>query len=233
MNRRTAAIEALESRLGHVFADRGLLELALTHASVGGGGPHRPPDNERLEFLGDRVLGLAMAEALMEADGDADEGALAKRYAALVSGAACARVARSIGLGEALRMAGADSRRGAREQETLLADGCEALIAALHLELGFAGAARIVRRLWAPLLAEPLDPAAANPKSALQEWAAAAGREAPVYRLVSRTGPDHSPAFVVEVVVEGEPPAQGSGGSLQAAQKAGALALLERRREMS
>jgi ribonuclease-3 len=124
-------------------------------------------------------------------------------------------------------MAGGDSRRGARELDTPLADACEALIAALHIELGFDAAAAIVRRLWAPLLAEPIDPAAANPKSALQEWAALMSRAPPTYRLISRTGPDHSPWFVVEVLVEGEPPSQGTGGSLQAAQKAAALALLE------
>jgi ribonuclease-3 len=230
VDRRIAAIEALQDRIGHRFADPGLLQQALTHSSVGGGASRRPADNERLEFLGDRVLGLAMAQALMAADAEADAGDLAKRFATLVSRTACARVARSIGLGEALRVAGAESRRGAREQDTLLADACEALIAAVCLEAGFDGAAALVRRLWAPLLAEPVDPATANPKSALQEWAAAAGRAPPAYRLVSRTGPDHDPGFVVEVAVEGEPPAEGRGGSLQAAQKAAALALLERRR---
>ncbi len=226
-------MEALQAHIGHVFADQELLELALTHSSVGKGGPRRPADNERLEFLGDRVLGLAMAQALMEADLSADAGTLAKRYASLVSGVACARVARSIGLGDALRMAGGDSRRGGRDLDTPLADACEALIAALHVELGFDGAAAIVRRLWAPLLAEPLDPAAANPKSALQEWAASMNRDPPAYRLVSRTGPDHNPSFVVEVAVEGEPPAQGSGGSLQTAQKAAALALLEQAKALT
>ncbi len=220
-------MEALQVNIGHDFADKALLELALTHSSVGKGGPRRPPDNERLEFLGDRVLGLAMAQLLMESDPDADAGTLTKRFGSLVSGAACARVARSIGLGDALRMAGGDSRRGARELDTPLADACEALIAALHIELGFDRAAQIVRRLWAPLLAEPIDPAIANPKSALQEWAASMNREPPSYSLVSRTGPDHSPWFVVEVVVEGEPPTRGTGGSLQAAQKAAALALLD------
>jgi ribonuclease-3 len=229
MNRRTAAVEALQQTIGHRFVDQTLLETALTHSSVGRGGARRPPDNERLEFLGDRVLGLAIAHVLMESDPKADAGLLTKRYGALVSGAACARVARLIGLGDALRMDGGDSRQGGRDLDTPLADACEAVIAALYLEMGFDDAAAVVRRLWAPLLAEPIDPATADPKSALQEWAATIGRQPPSYRVVSRTGPDHSPSFVVEVLVDGEPPTQGSGGSLQAAQKAAALALLESR----
>jgi ribonuclease-3 len=230
MDRRTAGIQALQTRLGHVFEDRTLLELALTHASTGGGAVGRPANNERLEFLGDRVLGLTIAEALLESEADAAAGDLAKRFAALVSKDACARVARAIGVGEALRLAGGESRRGARDHDTILADACEALIAALHIELGFEGAAALVRKMWEPLLTERIDPAATNPKSALQEWAAAAGRAPPAYRVVSRSGPDHDPRFVVAVDVEGETAAEGHGGSLQTAQKAAALAMLERRR---
>jgi ribonuclease III len=233
MDRRAAAMDVLQSRLGHVFLDRSLLDLALTHASAGGGAAGRPANNERLEFLGDRVLGLAIAQALLESESDAAAGDLAKRFANLVSGDACARVARGLGLGDALRLAGGETRRGGRDHDTILADACEAVIAALHLELGFEPTAQIVRRLWAPLLAERLDPAALNPKSALQEWAAAAGRPPPAYRLVSRTGPDHNPTFVVEVSVKGEAAVEGEGGSMQAAQKAAALAMLERRRAAS
>ena len=233
MDRRTAAMDALQSRLGHVFADRSLLDLALTHASAGGGAASRPSNNERLEFLGDRVLGLAIAHALLESEPDAPAGDLAKRFASLVSRDACARVARGLSLGDALRLAGGETRRGARDHDTILADACEAVIAALHLELGFEATAQIVCRLWAPLLAERLDPATLNPKSALQEWAAAAGRPPPAYRLVSRTGPDHNPTFVVEVSVKGEAAVEGGGGSLQAAQKAAALAMLESRRAAS
>jgi ribonuclease-3 len=175
------------------------------------------------------VLGLAMAETLMQADSEAQAGPLSKRFAALVSKTACARVAREIGLGEALRLAGTETRKGGRDHETILADACEALIAALHLELGYAAAAGHIRRLWAPLLAEPMDPNDLNPKSALQEWAAATGKSPPVYREVSRTGPAHAPSYVVQVDVGGEP-ASGEGRSLQAAQIAAARALLERRK---
>ena len=179
------------------------------------------------------MLGLAIAQALLENEPDAPAGPLAKRFASLVSREACARVARSAEIGEALRLAGGESRRGGRDHDTILADACEAVIAALHLELGFEATAQIVRRLWAPLLAERVDPDALNPKSALQEWAAWAGRSPPAYRLVSRTGPDHNPTFVVEVSVKGEAAIEGEGGSLQAAQKAAALAMLERRRAAS
>jgi ribonuclease-3 len=226
VDRRRAAVEALQARLGHRFTDRDLLERALTHASVAGM-VAQAPNNERLEFLGDRVLGLAIAEALMEADPDAQAGPLSKRFAALVSKSACARVARELGLGEALRLAGAETRKGGRDHETILGDACEALIAALHHELGYEGAAAHIRRLWAPLFAEPMNLSDLNPKSALQEWAAARRKSPPAYREVSRTGPAHAPAYVVEVGVDGEL-ALGEGRSLQAAQIAAARALLDR-----
>jgi ribonuclease-3 len=140
-------------------------------------------------------------------------------------------VARSADLGAALRLQGGESRRGARDHETILADACEAVIAALYLELGIEGVTRIVLDLWDPLLEERIDPAAADPKSALQEWAAAAGKSPPVYRVVSRTGPDHQPQFTLEVSIDQDPPATGVGGSLQAAQKAAALTFLLRQRE--
>ncbi len=229
MNRRVAAIDALEARLGHVFADRALLERALTHASASQGA-RKLPDNERLEFLGDRVLGLVMAHALMSRDGEATAGVLSKQLAGLVSRQACARAARAAGLGDALRLQGGETRRGARDHESILADACEAVIAALYLELGLDGAGGIILSLWAPMLEEPVDLAIADPKSALQEWAAANGRPPPVYRLVSRTGPDHEPQFTLEVSIDETMSAVGVGGSLQVAQKVAALSLLMRQR---
>ena len=229
MNRRTIAIDALEGRLGHRFLDRELLERALTHASASQGA-RKAPDNERLEFLGDRVLGLVMAHHLMLQNGDATAGMLSKRLAGLVSRQACARAARSAGLGDALRLQGGETKRGARDHETILADACEAVIAALYLELGLQRAGEIVLALWKPLLDEPIDPAEADPKSALQEWAAANGLPPPVYRVVSRSGPDHQPKFTLEVSVGDGAPAVALGGSLQSAQKAAALTLLLRQR---
>ena len=232
MNRRVAAISALEERLNYVFTDRTLLERALTHASAGDG-TGKLPDNDRLEFLGDRVLGLIIAERLMGDSETADPGDLSKRFHGLVSGQACARVARALGLGEALRLQGGESRRGARDHDTILADGCEALIAALYIERGLTETARLVLDLWAPLLDEPVDLAAANPKSELQEWAAALGKSAPVYRLLAREGPDHQPAFTIEVTIDDAAPMTAVGGSVRVAEKAAALALLRRDRKDS
>jgi ribonuclease-3 len=227
LNRRAQAIGQLQSRLGHVFADQALLERALTHASAGSGA-RKLPDNERLEFLGDRVLGLVIAEALCEREPAANAGDLSKRLHGLVSGEACTSVARDIGLGEALRLPHGEARRGARDQGAILADACEALIAALYLEMGLEGAKPILLELWAPLLDAPHDPATANPKSELQEWAAANGKAAPVYQVVSRSGPDHQPLFILEVSLGDDAPETGQGGSVRVAEKAAALALLQR-----
>ena len=224
MDRRAAAVAELEARLGHVFVDRGLLEQALTHASVG----RATLDNERLEFLGDRVLALVMAEALLAREPTADAGPLSKRLHVLVSREACAEVGRALGIGPALRLPGGETRRGARDQIRFLADACEALIGALYLDAGLEAARGRVLAAWAPMLERPHDERSANPKSRLQEWSAAAGKGAPAYRLVERRGPDHAPVFTVEVSVGGTDPARASGGSRQAAEKAAALALLQR-----
>jgi ribonuclease-3 len=225
MNRRATAIDTLEARLGHVFADRELIERALTHASARG--PRRE-DNERLEFLGDRVLGLVMASALVGGDGEASVGDLTKRLHGLTNGEACARVAQDIGLGEALRLPAGETKRGARALATVLGDACEALIAALYLELGLDEAAKIVLRLWAPLLAEPHDADTVDPKTVLLDWAAANGRKPPVYRVLEQTGPAHAPTFTLEVSVEGDAPEVASAGAVRVAEKAAALALLRR-----
>jgi len=224
MDRRLAAIAELEARLGHSFKDRALLERALTHSSVGGGAA----DNERLEFLGDRVLALVIAETLLQRDSDAEAGPLSKRLHVLVSRDACAEVGRALGVGPALRLPGGETRRGARDQARFLADACEALIGAVYLDAGLDAARDCVLAIWAQLLDAPHDERSANPKSRLQEWAAAAGRGAPSYRLLSRSGPDHAPVFTVEAAVAEAEPAQASAGSRQAAEKAAALALLER-----
>jgi ribonuclease III len=225
MNPRAEAIAKLEARLGHVFTDRELLERALTHASARG--PRRK-DNERLEFLGDRVLGLIIATALVSADAEAEVGDLTRRLHGLANGEACARVAQSIDLGEALRLPPSETRRGARELTSILGDACEALIAALYLELGLERTAEIVLDLWAPLMAAPHDPDEIDPKTQLQEWAAAHGRAPPAYRVLQRSGPAHAPKFTLEVVVDGEAPQTAAAGQVRAAEKAAALALLRR-----
>jgi ribonuclease-3 len=232
MNRRVAAIKALETRLGYAFVDRALLERALTHASAAGGSA-RIESNERLEFLGDRVLGLMIADALVGRDAEANVGDLSKRLHVLVSGDVCAQVARAIGLGDALRLQGTAPGAGGRENATILADACEALIAALYIELGLERTSSIVLALWDRFLNEPLDLGLINPKSELQEWAAARGHAQPAYRVLARSGPDHRPVFTVEVSLASFAPVTAEGGSVRVAEKAAALALLARERSSS
>jgi ribonuclease III len=227
MNRRAAAVAELEARIGYAFTDRALLERALTHASAAQG-RRGLEDNERLEFLGDRVLGMVIAEALCRHDSAADEGDLSKRLHTLVDKTTCAAVARAIGLDEAVRLPGGEPQ--ARQNDTILADACEALIAALYLELGYENARAVVLRLWAEALARPIDTASANPKSELQEWAASLKRALPRYRVLSRQGADHAPTFTVEVQVDGFEPATALGKSRQEAEKSAAQALLQRER---
>lgn len=233
MNDRAAAVAALAAGLGHDFADPTLLERALTHASVGEGAfaPNRgqPRDNERMEFLGDRVLGLLTAEALIARFPEASEGELAPRLNALVSREACARVARRIGLGPALRLAAFETRSGGRDKGSILAGACEAVMAALYEDGGLTAARAFFTAAWAPEFeALPAMGQALEVKLALQQWAQKRGKPLPAYRVLEREGPDHAPTFTVEVVVEGLQPAQGSGGSRQAAEKAAAQVMWDR-----
>lgn len=226
-NSRAAAIAALERRLGHAFADRELLERALTHSSVGDGA-RRAPDNERLEFLGDRVLGLLAADRLTELFPKASEGELAPRLNALVSRKACAVVARAMGLAPAMRLSPAETKAGGRDKDSILAGACEALMAALYLEGGLPAARAVFLAQWADLIASADSPRAGDPKTALQEWAQGAGKPLPVYAVVDRQGPDHAPIFTVEAIVDGYAPARAQGRSRQEAEKAAAQALLQR-----
>lgn len=226
MARARQATTEIESRIGYTFKSRPLLEQALTHASTrsgrSGGG-----DNERLEFIGDRVLGLAIAEYLSELDPAAREGQLARRFNLLVNGRTCARVARSIGLGERLILAPSEVDSGGRDKETILADAMEALLAAVHIEAGFETARRIIRALWSAEVSAMPD-IAVDAKSALQEWAQARGLKLPRYVSVGRTGPDHAPRFECEVRIEGVKPARGSGASKRDAEQAAAKEMLGR-----
>ncbi|KAA5804873.1 ribonuclease III [Alkalicaulis satelles] len=216
-------IKDFEARLGRRFTDPALLERALTHASHGDG-RSRSDSNERLEFLGDRVLGLMAAEALHERFPGLDEGGLASRLNALVNKEACARAARQVDLGEALRLSPAEARLGGREKASILADACEAVIGALYLDGGLEAARGFFLAQWG----EALDNLAKRPrdaKSRLQEWAARTGRPAPVYSVIARSGPDHRPVFTVEVSV-GALNAQAEGASKQAAERAAADLIL-------
>lgn len=223
---RARKFKALEARLGYKFKNQALLERALTHASYRGQGRARE-DNERLEFVGDRVLGLAVAEILDESFPEANEGELARRLNRLVRGETCARTAREIGLGEFLKLAESEVMSGGRSKETILADGMEAILGAVFLDGGYAKASAVVRRLWAES-AEQKPRSMMDAKSALQEWAQGLGLPLPRYVQVGRTGPDHAPAFVCEVHINGREPECGKGSSKRAAEQAAAHALLIR-----
>jgi ribonuclease-3 len=216
----------LEQVLGHRFKRPDLLQRALTHASVRSGRGARP-DNERLEFLGDRVLGLVIAELLLEAMPDASEGELARRFNRLVKGETCAIVARRLGLGRYLVLSESEADSGGRDKSTILADAMEALLGAIFLDAGFEKARAAVRALWLEEIAE-LPEISADAKSALQEWAQGKGLELPKYVVVSRSGPDHAPHFLAEVHIAGRKPSRGEGASRRQAEQAAADAMLAR-----
>lgn len=230
-NLRAEAVAALETRLGHRFKDKALLERALTHASVGEGAPvgiHGPRDNERLEFLGDRVLGLLVAERLSAQFPTADEGQLSSSLHALVDKGACARVGEALGVGPALRLSPGETKTGGRRKAGVIADAVEAILAAVYLDGGLVAAKAVFERAWSDELSAPPSRTVTNPKSALQEWAQGLGRPLPTYRVADRTGSDHAPTFTVEVSVQDVQPLTAQGRSRQEAEKAAATALLKR-----
>ena len=232
-DRRAQAVAALARNLGHDFRDPSLLDQALTHASVGEGAERdargRPfLDNQRMEFLGDRVLGLLVADRLMRDLPTADEGEMSSRLHALVDKPTCARVAEALGIGDAGRLSPGEGKQGGRRREGILGDAMEAVLAAVWLDGGIEAARAVFERAWAAELAAPPRKALTNPKSALQEWALGQGRALPTYRIVQRTGSDHAPTFTVEVSVAGIEPLTAKGRSRQDAEKAAATALLQR-----
>ncbi|MEQ8325767.1 MAG: ribonuclease III [Parvibaculum sp.] len=211
----------LEARLAHEFKDMGLIKRALTHPSAEGA------DYQRFEFLGDRVLGLVIAGRLLRDFPQADEGELAIRYNALVRKEACAEVAERIGLGEHIVMGAGEVKAGGRRKSAILADACEAVIAALYLDGGLAAAQRFIEAEWAYLI-EKSGEVQQDAKTALQEWAQGQGRPVPKYDLIDRTGPDHAPEFTVAVTVEGAKPLQAKGNSKRQAEQTAAQAMLEK-----
>jgi len=222
--RLSAELAAFASRLGHDFARPELLQRALTHASVSG--PTRP-DNQRLEFLGDRVLGLVMAEALLAADPKASEGQLAPRYNALVRKETCADVARDLGLGDVLRLGRSEMMTGGRRKAALLGDAMEAVIAAVYLDAGFDAAARVVRAAWGARVRTG-EADARDAKTALQEWAQARGQTPPAYVEIAREGPDHAPVFTIEARLASGETARAQAPAKRQAEQAAAALLLER-----
>jgi len=214
----------LETILGHRFSDQSLLTRALTHASAGG---RAKSDNERLEFLGDRILGMVIAEALFRAFPKDDEGALTKRLVQLVKAEALAQIADEIGLATLLRTDFGDSATAKRSSPAALADAVEALIAALYLDGGLEVARRFIERQWGQrVTSAPMPPR--DTKTALQEWALARALPLPRYEVVGRDGPDHAPIFTITALVEGRGEATASGASKKLAEQAAAGQLLQR-----
>ena len=224
--RRDTALKHLFERLGYAFNDRSLVELALTHASAR---PSLKPneDNERLEFLGDRVLGLAIAELLTTSFPEASEGELARRFNQLVRAETCADVAQRWELGKLIVMSGGEAESGGRAKKTILANACEAVLGAIFIDGGYEPARDVVHRNWAAELSG-LDLAAPDAKSILQEWAQGRHLPLPRYIEVSREGPDHEPRFTSEVQIDGVAPERGHGANKRAAEQAAALAMLLR-----
>lgn len=215
----------LTAVLGHEFHDIALLRCALTHASAVRGTGGSPHSYERLEFLGDRVLGLIIAKLLFSRFPVEAEGDLARRLAALVRKDTLADVAAALELGGYIDFGPGEQEGGGAENPSMLADACEAVIGALYLDGGLSAAEGFVVPYWTPYLeAEPAPPQDA--KTTLQEWAQARALPLPSYHEVAREGPPHDPLFTVEVLVEGQPPATAQGRSKRAAEQAAAERLL-------
>ena len=219
-----AELSAFCDRIGHRFAHAELLVQAVTHSSLA---TATRPDNQRLEFLGDRVLGLVLAEALLDADKGASEGQLAPRFNALVRKETCAEVAREIGLGDVLKLGRSEMLSGGRRKDALLGDALEAVIAAVHVDAGFDAARGVILRLWGGRIAL-VAADARDAKTALQEWAQARGQVPPVYPETHRSGPDHAPVFTVEVRLASGQVEVGQAATKRQAEQVAAQAMLAR-----
>ena len=213
-----------QDRLGHVFTKPELLIRSVTHSSMSS--PHRD-DNQRLEFLGDRVLGLVMSEALLNADPNAAEGLLAPRFNALVRKETCADVARQIDLGVVLKLGRSEMLTGGRRKEALLADAMEAVIAAVYLDAGFDKARDLIIALWGDRITN-VEEDARDPKTALQEFAQGHGMPPPSYVEIARDGPDHAPLFTIEARLKSGAAEQAQASSKRMAEQSAAKALLAR-----
>ncbi|MDN7352404.1 ribonuclease III [Acetobacter senegalensis] len=229
------AAEALQQRLGYRFVKPALLHEALTHRSAAyqnAGGRRRSQktkgagSNERLEFMGDRVLGLLMAEWLLERYPDEQEGALGSRLAHLVSRNTLAEIADRFELADYLTVAAHEARVGVQATASVVADALEAVLGAVFLDGGLDPARKIVRQAWKPMLDAQARPPK-DPKTALQEWVLARGQVLPVYETIGADGPSHAPLFVVEVRAGGQS-GEGRAGSKRAAESAAAASLLEK-----
>ena len=218
-------VNSICHNLGYTFTNPDLLELALTHSSVHGGRrPFELVDYERLEFLGDRVLGLLVADLLMEAFPNEEEGSLAKRHAALVRRETLAQVALSVGVDTHMKLGIFDENL--RTNQTVLADVCEAIIGALYQDGGLNVARNFVTQNWNMMLRSAITPPK-DSKTELQEWVQKKGHPLPIYREISRSGPDHNPEFVIEVTVQGQSSCCALGKSKREGQQNAAQLMME------
>ncbi len=220
------AIAALQKRLGYNFKTQELLLEAMTHASSETQSAGLA-NNERLEFLGDRVLGLLTADALAKKFPEANEGDLALRLNALVRRETLAEIAVEMGLGKCLVLSGGEDQSGGREKPALLADACEALIAALYRDGGMRAAKAVFDQFWLPYF-DRVAKTPKDPKTFLQEWTQSRNLGTPRYDMVARMGPDHAPQFALDVVLDNGDKARGTGGSKREAEQAAATAMLEK-----
>ena len=218
-------LSVLEESMGYVFKDKELALRSLTHSSYGDG-RRKTPDYERLEFLGDRVLGLMTAEKLYDLSTE-KEGALARRLNALVRKETCARIARRLGIGEALLISPSEEKQGGREKTSILGDACESIMGAIYIDGGFSAAQTFFDTHWKEDIDAVTGKSMKDPKTALQEKASIANKTLPIYTILERSGPDHKPLFVIEVTVEGIGSAKGTGKSKKDAERYAATHLLE------
>ena len=229
MRRKAPTPRDVEQRIGYAFGRPELLETALTHLSAVPAAAARSRSYQRFEFLGDRVLGLAIAAMLVDEFPEADEGDLSRRFAELVRAEACAEVAAGLDLGPAIRMAAGEVNAGGRRNAAILSDVCEAVIGAVYADGGFEPARDLVERLWRERMKQPRRPLR-DAKTTLQEWAQGRGFPPPAYAVLDRHGPAHRPKFRIGVSVADFPAAEGEGSSKRAAEQAAAAAWLERER---
>ncbi|MFO1033078.1 MAG: ribonuclease III [Hyphomicrobiales bacterium] len=216
-------LQTLCDRLGYAFRDRTLLQQALTHGSSS----RKAKDYERLEFLGDRVLSLAVADALFQQHGKEKEGKLAARHSTLVRGEACAEVGRAMGLEDVIRVGDTEKRSGVHRTLSVLGDVVEALIGAVYIDGGYDAAQGVVLRFWAEALKRP-ETALKDAKTFVQEWGLSKALPLPRYELVGRSGPEHRPQFTVRLALEKHQPVEGTGSTKQAAEMAAASAFIAR-----
>lgn len=214
-------MNALQKRIGYTFRDPALLTLALTHPSLAAGS-----NNQRLEFLGDAILGAVVARILYDMFPTEQEGELARRHAALVRGETLTQIARELGIGEVLRIGTSETQGGGRDNASNLEDAMEALIGALYLDGGMEAAETFIAPRWRAL-AEQVKAPPKDAKTALQEWSQGRGLPVPTYTMIETTGPAHAPEFTIEVTLPGYAPARAKAASKRAAEQAAAAILLD------